>query len=117
MGRSAVATFLRSSWETYRIEERMRWMTQVCTIALGQAASIASGSRPSPSQHTNRTSLMPRLRSSVSTPIQKRARRIAQEADDRQERRLDRTYVILTAGRVAWPGVMALVWAGPGVWF
>src|SRR6266851_5264371 len=73
MGRSAVATFLRSSWETYRIEERMRWMTQVCTIALGQAASIASGSPPSPSQQTNRTSLMPRLRSSVSTPIQKRA--------------------------------------------
>ncbi len=30
---------------------------------------------------------------------------------------LARTYVILTAGRVAWPGVMALVWAGPGVWF
>ena len=51
----------------------MRWRTQVCTIAFGQVASMASGRPPSPSQQTNRTSLMPRLRSSASTPAQNRA--------------------------------------------
>ena len=43
---------------------------QVCAIAVGQVASIVSGSPLSPSQPTNRTSLMPRLRRSASTPVQ-----------------------------------------------
>ena len=47
-------------------------MTHVCTVALGQVAMIASGRPLSPSQQTNRTSLTPRLRSSVSTPAQNR---------------------------------------------
>jgi hypothetical protein len=51
----------------------MRWITQVCTIALGQVASIASGRPPSPSQQTIRVSRTPRLRSSASTPAQNRA--------------------------------------------
>ena len=72
-GRSAAASFLRSLYEISRMEARIRWITQVCTIALGQVASIASGRPFSPSQHTISTSLTPRLRSSASTPPQNRA--------------------------------------------
>ena len=43
---------------------------QVCTIACGQVASIASGNPVSPSQHTISTSLTPRLASSAQTPAQ-----------------------------------------------
>jgi hypothetical protein len=46
--------------------------SQVCTIALPQVASIASGRPLRPSQHTNSTSLIPRLRNSASTPPQNR---------------------------------------------
>ena len=53
--------------EAYRIELRFRWTTQVWTVALGQVAPIASGRPARPSQHTMRTSLIPRLRSSVMT--------------------------------------------------
>ena len=48
------------------------WLTHVCTVALGQVATIASGRPLSPSQHTNRASLIPRLRSSASRPAQNR---------------------------------------------
>src|SRR5271154_1830699 len=45
-------------------------MMQVCTIACGQTLPTTSGSPFSPSQTTKNTSLMPRLRRSVSTLIQ-----------------------------------------------
>src|SRR6266581_333715 len=41
-GRSAAATFFRSFQDTYFIDALMRWMTHVCTIALGQATYMAS---------------------------------------------------------------------------
>ena len=68
---------LRSFQEAYRIELRIRWTTQVCTIACGQIEPTASGSPDSPSQQTISTSRMPRLRSSVSTPSQNRAPSLA----------------------------------------
>lgn len=49
---------------------RIRCTTQVCTVAFGQVAAIASGKPVSPSQHTIRTSATPRLASSAQTPAQ-----------------------------------------------
>ncbi len=43
---------------------------QVCTMAWGQVASIASGKPVSPSQQTISTSRTPRLGSSAQTPAQ-----------------------------------------------
>ena len=48
-----------------------RWTTQVCTVASGQIASIASGSPLSPAQQTISSSPSPRFFSSVSTDSQK----------------------------------------------
>jgi hypothetical protein len=49
---------------------RIRCTVQVCTVACGQVASIASGNPVSPSQQTISTSRTPRLRSSAHTPAQ-----------------------------------------------
>src|SRR5215213_9501760 len=43
MGRSAAATFLRSSWEMNRIEARIRCTTQVCTTGRCQIFCVSSG--------------------------------------------------------------------------
>ena len=49
---------------------RIRCTMQVCTMARGQTFVTTSGSPLRPSQTTKNTSLIPRLRRSVSTLIQ-----------------------------------------------
>src|ERR1700748_419796 len=62
----ASQSFLEARWKV----PRMRCTMQVWTMAAGQALPTTSGSPLRPSQTTKNTSLIPRLRRSVSTLIQ-----------------------------------------------